>query len=237
MPIPIQCAGCGARNLVPDDWAGKRAKCRRCATLVDVPTVKGHAAEGLPNAVPTPATSESHSVSVTGAVNLTHKADHEKQRRDPAALQWCRHPEEFRPDALPSVEPICPYCGTLFRNRKPPSRRSTFACSNCQRDVSADPWQRVFSSVYLTARQGLIARYLARLDEGVATAGRMEDFLWCKRQLKWTRDRLVLTDSQAADVLWALMNYNVVHMREICPPERRECLREYAHQLQRWMHA
>jgi hypothetical protein len=38
MPIPAQCGQCGQRYQVPDQMAGKQAKCKKCGAIVVVPT-------------------------------------------------------------------------------------------------------------------------------------------------------------------------------------------------------
>jgi len=37
MPIEIQCDNCGARYTVNERFAGKKAKCRKCGSLMQVP--------------------------------------------------------------------------------------------------------------------------------------------------------------------------------------------------------
>ena len=98
-----------------------------------------------------------------------------------------------------------------------------------------DPWQRLYKSVYLNARRGLICQYLGMLDECPATAGTFEDFLFTARSLKWTQGKKVLNDNQVADVLWALMNYNVMNMQDILPREELSELGYYAEKLQEWI--
>ena len=67
----------------------------------------------------------------------------------------------------------------------------------------------------------MVAKYLGRLDKGIATAGKTEDFWWAAQQKDWLRGKEILTDNEASDVLWTLMNYNVLHMGDILPPEER----------------
>jgi len=159
----------------------------------------------------------------------------EKHRRDEAARAWRKNPNAYQPIRKLSTDPACPYCRQSLGNRKPPPRRSKFGCKTCGNVVVADPWHRIFPSCYLNAKQGLIARYLGMLDKAVGTAGKSEDFWWAAQQRDWLRGKNQLTDGEAADTLWTLMNYNVTATADILPPEERENFRYHADDLQRLM--
>jgi hypothetical protein len=46
MAIPFQCHSCGGQFAAPDQLAGKKAKCQRCGTVVQVPHAAPGASEG-----------------------------------------------------------------------------------------------------------------------------------------------------------------------------------------------
>src|SRR3990170_3523014 len=37
MPIRVKCPGCGKTVVGGEDWAGKRAKCPKCSTIMEFP--------------------------------------------------------------------------------------------------------------------------------------------------------------------------------------------------------
>jgi hypothetical protein len=41
MPINVTCPGCQYTSTAPDDFAGKRVKCRTCGASVDIPSFRG----------------------------------------------------------------------------------------------------------------------------------------------------------------------------------------------------
>ena len=45
MPISFSCSGCGQAYKVPDESAGRSTKCRKCGTLVSIPTTSSIAAQ------------------------------------------------------------------------------------------------------------------------------------------------------------------------------------------------
>ena len=153
-------------------------------------------------------------------------------RRDPAAIEWRRNPTRYNLINKLSFDPTCPYCNIFLGNRSIPKRRSSFACNSCSNRVFVDPWHRIFSSCYLTTKQGLIAKYLGKLNELPGSAGTSNDFWWKAQEIEWTKQRFPLTEQHAGDVLWGLMNYSVLMMREILPTGEAEYLSSHAKELQ-----
>jgi hypothetical protein len=154
-------------------------------------------------------------------------------RRDPAYKTWHADPSRYHPTFTVSADPLCPYCQASLGQRKPPTRRSTVSCKSCGNLVYVDPKHHIFASVYLNAKQGLIAKTLGKLDSCPATAGKTEDFWWTASELDWAKGKTTLTENEAGDVLWSLMNYNVMHMRKIIP--KNEPYDFYVEELQRWL--
>lgn len=177
-------------------------------------------------------------LSVSGSAPATQRGN--RGRTDPAALAWSANPEAYKSPFRTSWKPVCPYCSSEIKNRKRPTRRSKFKCSNCGLHIWVDPWQRIFRSVYLRDMQGLVAKYLDLLDVGEmrmgapATAGTTADFWWASEQRAWTNKK-DLSDAEAADVLWTLMNYNVTNMDKIITVEEKPNFVHYAKELQRCM--
>ena len=134
-----------------------------------------------------------------------------KQRRiDPAGLELHSNPDKYNSPFEVSTSPICPYCNESLGKRKEPTRRSKLSCKKCGNVVCIDPWHQIFPSVYLNVRQGLMAKYLGKLDKCPATSGSTRDFWWAAQQKEWTSNKSNLSDSEAADTLWMLMNYIVL---------------------------
>ena len=109
---------------------------------------------------------------------------------------------------------------------------SSFACPLCSNRVFVDPWHRIFTSCYLTTKQGLIAKYLGKLNDLPGAAGTSFDFWWKAQEIEWTKQRFPLTDQQAGDVLWGFMNYSVLMMREILPINEVKFFAPYSKELQ-----
>jgi hypothetical protein len=78
----------------------------------------------------------------------------------------------------------------------------------------------------------LIARYLGELNNMAGAAGTSADFWWFAQQKDWTRGKCPLSDQEAGDVLWGLMNYSVVEMRNILPREEMAEFTAHARLLQ-----
>jgi len=161
----------------------------------------------------------------------------EQSRQDRAAIERRADPDAYNPIPELSTTPECPYCKCSLGDRKPPSRRSRFSCQHCGNVVHVDPHHRIFPSCYLNAKQELIARYLSILDNSPGMAGRSGDFWWAAQQKEWLKGKAPLSDQEAADALWTLMNYCVTAMPELLPPEELENVRHYADELQRHMKA
>lgn len=142
-----------------------------------------------------------------------------ENRTDPALFEWKENPHLYQPRFERPQEEICPYCSATLKDRAQSSRRSQFHCKSCNNLVFADPKQNIFPSRYLDRRQALIAKYLAKLDKDLCSAGRTEDFWWTAQQIEWTKNKKTLKTSEAADVIWSLMNYSVLHLQEILPKE------------------
>ena len=153
-------------------------------------------------------------------------------RRDPAAQAWRRNPGAYNAIPRLSFVPTCPYCGGSLGDRKRPTRRSQFTCKLCSNKVYVDAWHRIFPKCYLNAKQGLIARFLGELANMAGAAGTSEDFWWFAQQKDWTRGKCPLSDQEAGDVLWGLMNYSVVEMQNILPREELNAFAGHARLLQ-----
>ena len=153
-------------------------------------------------------------------------------RRDPAAIQWRSNPNRYNLVDELSFTPSCPYCKKSLGHRERPKRRSSFACPLCSNRVFVDPWHRIFTSCYLTTKQGLIAKYLGKLNDLPGAAGTSFDFWWKAQEIEWTKQRFPLTEQQAGDVLWGLMNYSVLMMREILPIDEVKFFAPYSKELQ-----
>jgi len=163
------------------------------------------------------------------------EASKELERKDTAGIELHKNPDKFHPAFEVSKEPVCPYCNESLGKRKEPTRRSKLSCERCGNIVFVDPWHHIFPSVYLNTKQGLIAKNLGKLDKCPATAGGTRDFWWAAQQKEWTAGKDKLTDAEAGDALWTLMNYNVVNMQNIIPKEEMPALGFYAQELQSWL--
>lgn len=142
-----------------------------------------------------------------------------ESRIDPAWKVISEDPEKFKSAFKTSAMPICPYCNSNIEGRKPQKQRSKFKCPKCSLQIWVDPYTKIFPSIYLKDRQGLIAKYLDILDVGKmrlgaeGTVGTTEDFWYSADQIDWTKDKRKLTDDEAGDVLWRLFNYNMEYFR------------------------
>ncbi len=71
MPLTLTCPSCSTAATVPDEFAGKRGKCRNCGSVITAP--------------PIPKQSEQTSVETAGDVRLTPKS---KSGGKPGAYHW-----------------------------------------------------------------------------------------------------------------------------------------------------
>lgn len=102
----------------------------------------------------------------------------------------------------PSFIPVCPYCETEFKNRKRPTRRSSFKCPACKKPIAVEPKQYLYSSMYLTREQAQYVYYLWQLDRWVFAKGSFADY----SQMKATLTMKFGGDPGVRDVVWGLMN-------------------------------
>ena len=154
------------------------------------------------------------------------------KRRDEAWREINKNPEQYHPPFVPSEQPVCPHCSSSLGNRKTPSRRSKLSCKKCGDIVYVDPHQMIFGSIYLNKRKSIIAKAFDAFGKNIYSAGTTEDFWWAVGKLKHTTGRSLLTENQAGDVLWYLMNYSVANMNKILPKNEHRLHQVYAQSLQ-----
>ncbi len=79
MPIAVQCTGCGGRFRAPDEAAGKRVKCPKCSTTIDVSRHRTH--RPLCGSAEKPSRPPPHVPPRTDTI-------HEQTQKSPRPLLW-----------------------------------------------------------------------------------------------------------------------------------------------------
>lgn len=112
MPIEFECSNCGQHFHAPDEYAGRKARCKRCGTTVLVPNRSERSAEGVEPSGETPTTPSRDSTPVQNV------AEHPPAGSIEAACPNCK--QRFFVD-LQGVAPdgklrvACDHCGVVKR--------------------------------------------------------------------------------------------------------------------------
>ena len=142
----------------------------------------------------------------------------------PKSTTWAKA-EPVMPQTVPAPKPafvpVCPYCKSHFKNRKPPKRRSAFKCPTCKEQISVDPEQYVYPSSYLTEKEAGYLRFLYDLDYFAFSSGSYADY----GQMHATLAKRFGRDPGVSDIIWGLMNLSQLQ----CLARRNQKARELAH--------
>ena len=213
--IEFKCS-CGKEIKVPTKYAGKRGKCPNCHKILTIPASK-------------PKVIDDQILEVLQPVKIKI----EECRFDDIALEQ----KTYRPDPVEKTieqntvtpktqnikQPSCPYCKAEFLNRKPPKRRSVFKCSTCQGEVTVDPHQFIYPSVYLTEKQATYVSFLWQLDHWVFTRGSKNDY----QQMKAELAKKFRTEPGVGDVIWGLMNKSLMECDQFECGDVQDLMKEF----------
>ena len=125
MPIKVTCGGCGATLSTPDSSAGKRAKCPKCGSIIEIPSADDGDDALDPLASPLDGLSESEMTSG------------EVQQDDRKPCPACG--EMIMRGAMK-----CRFCGEIFdptlKEQEKKKRRKSVAVADEDEDLSAGEW-------------------------------------------------------------------------------------------------
>jgi DNA-directed RNA polymerase subunit M/transcription elongation factor TFIIS len=211
-PVGNTDAVCPHCNHAMEKMPGRKKKCPHCGEFMYVRTRPGDGLRVLVTKSQAEQIEEQWSIR-----NGTHEAYlAEKARAASQEAEILEIADPLPGNSSAIQQPTCPYCGTALPGRKPPKRRSTFACPNCGEAINVDPMQFIYPGPYLTDEQAGYVEFVWQLDRWVFTRGSHKDY----EQMRGALRKKFGGEPGVGDVIWGLMNQAVL-----------DCSKEHARQV------